>query len=597
MDESTEHNHVDVEANAEAEIERAPDATGGEQATAKEAAPEASVPAQASDGELPQDEGATEDAVTAEDSGERPAEPEPEAELETEPEAEPEPESEAKPEAEPEAVPEAEMSMMELLLQEGDYLPERHSRGDVIEGVVVAKEGGQLVVNIGAKQEGIVPASDLARLPREKAESIKVGDTVRAIVMRPEGRDNEVVVSISQALALTDWDRAKEMMESGEIQELEIVGFNKGGALVGFGFLQGFLPRSHMARGGDRGSPERMAEFVGQQVPIKIIEVNRRKRRLVMSERDAMRDWRADRKEQLMAELAVGDVRTGTVNAISDFGAFVDLGGADGLIHVSELSHDRTRHPRDVVKIGLEVEVVVLDIDRERRRIGLSMKRMQKNPWETVEQDHYIGELVDATIANLSDFGAFARLPDGLEGLIHISELADDHVEHPREAVRAGQTVTVEIIGIDPVRRRIGLSIRRVPEHLRRIVEPEPGAEPQPEPAAEPASDEPIADASREEPPGDGSDRAPADEPKEGVTEDEPAEALERDDAPSLDASSMASEDAFEDAPTDAAEAEPEGAEARDLVDDPGDLDAAETADASDALEADDPDEGQPADH
>lgn len=407
-----------------------------------------------------------------------------------EPVAEPEPEATAPPEGgEGEGGP---MSMMELLLQEGDYLPERHTRGDVIEGVVVAREGGQLVVNIGSKQEGIVPASDLARLPKDKADAIQVGDSVRAIVMRPEGRDNEIVVSISQALALNDWDRAKELLDSGEVQELEIVGFNKGGALVGFGLLQGFLPRSHMARGGDRGSAERMAEFVGQRVPVKIIEVNRRKRRLVMSEREAMREWRSDRKQRLMAELSVGDVRTGTVNAISDFGAFVDLGGADGLIHVSELSHDRTRHPRDVVRIGQEVEVIVLDVDRERSRIGLSLKRLQKNPWENVEQDHYIGELVDAAIANLADFGAFARLPDGLEGLIHISELADDHVDHPREAVRVGQTVTVEIIAIDPSRRRIGLSIRRVPEHLRRVVEPE-------QPAAAARSDEAPAEAATAE--------------------------------------------------------------------------------------------------
>ena len=393
--------------------------------------------------------------------------------------------------------------LMELLLEEGDYLPERHQRGDLVEGIVVSKSKSQLVVNIGAKQEGVVQAADLARLPAGHVDGIEVGDTVKAIVVRPENRDGEVVVSLFQALSLKDWERAQELLDSGEIHEREIVGYNKGGILVGFGNLQGFVPRSHFARaprGGD-GGPEQMAEFIGETIPVKVIEVSRRKRRLIMSERQALRVWRADRKKELLSELAEGEVRKGRVSSIADFGAFVDLGGADGLVHVSEMTYERGKHPRDVVRVGQEVEVYVLSVDTERKRIGLSLKRMQKDPWQAVEENHYIGELVEARVSNIADFGAFARLDDGLEGLIHISELSDTHIDHPSEVVRAGQPVTVEVISIEPDRQRIGLSLRRVPEHLRHVApEAEPEAETEPQVESEPET-EAQADAVQEAPP------------------------------------------------------------------------------------------------
>ncbi len=367
------------------------------------------------------------------------------------------------------------VALMELLLEEGDYLPERYQRGDLVEGVVVGKSKNQIVVNIGAKQEGVIPATDLARMPAGFADTVNVGDDIKAIVVRPENRDGEVVVSVFQALSLKDWDRAGGLVDTGEVLELEIVGYNKGGVLVGFGHLQGFVPRSHFARaprGGDGGA-ERMAEFVGETIPVKVIEVSRRKRRLIMSERQALREWRADRKKELLDELNEGEVRKGRVSSIADFGAFVDLGGADGLVHVSEMTYERGKHPRDVVRVGEEVEVYILSIDRQRKRIGLSMKRMQKDPWQEVEENHYVGELVEAQVSNIADFGAFARLEDGLEGLIHISELSDAHIDHPSEAVRPAQRITVEVISIEPDRQRIGLSLRRVPEHLRLVDEPE----------------------------------------------------------------------------------------------------------------------------
>ncbi len=355
------------------------------------------------------------------------------------------------------------MSMMELLLEESAFMPGNFQRGDVVEGTIVRKDKNQLTLDIGAKQEAVVPSTDLMRLPPELVEGLKVGDTVKGVILRPEG---EIVVSLYQALTVGDWDQAKALEESGEILELPIVGTNKGGILVQLGNLQGFIPRSHVAQGADEGDG---SGRMGQVIPVKVIEVNQRKRRLIVSERQALREWRSAKKGRLLDALQEGETRSGTVSSVTDFGAFVDLGGADGLIHISELTHERGRSPKDLLRVGQTIQVYVLSIDRDRSRIGLSLKRLQPDPWQTVERDHYVGELAEARIANLAKFGAFARLDDGLEGLIHISELSDDHVEHPREAVRVGQRVTVEVIAIDPERRRVGLSIRRVPKHLRTV--------------------------------------------------------------------------------------------------------------------------------
>ena len=367
------------------------------------------------------------------------------------------------------------MSMMELLLEESGFMPGSFQRGDVVEGTIVRKDKNQLTLDIGAKQE----------------EGLKVGDSVKGVIIRPEG---EIVVSLYQALTVGDWDQAKALEESGEILELPIVGSNKGGILVQLGNLQAFIPRSHVAQGVDDGEG---AGRLGQVIPVKVIEVNQRKRRLIVSERQALREWRSAKKGRLLDALQEGETRSGTVSSVTDFGAFVDLGGADGLIHISELTHERGRSPKDLLRVGQTIQVYVLSIDRERSRIGLSLKRLQPDPWQTVERDHYVGELAEARIANLAKFGAFARLDDGLEGLIHISELSDDHVEHPREAVRVGQRVTVEVIAIDPDRRRVGLSIRRVPSHLRTLDDS------QAEPDGDTEAAEPVAAVAQPDAPAD----------------------------------------------------------------------------------------------
>ncbi len=376
-------------------------------------------------------------------------------------------ETEAAPE--PASAPAGEPTMAQLLLEESEYLPGQVAAGDLVEGIVVRKDKDQLVLDIGTKQQAVVPINDLVRLPRDFIDSLRVGQTLPVVVVRPEWREGEVLASAYQARSVADWQRAENLQQSGEIVELRVVGFNKGGVLLEFGQLQGFVPRSHLAgvAGQEEAAREALTQMVGTTVPVRVIEVNRRRRRLIMSHRQAVHQWRANRKRLLMEQLQEGTICHGRVSSVADFGAFVDLGGADGLIHLSELTYERGKHPRDVVRVGQEVDVYVLSVDRERGRIGLSLKRLTEDPWSIAEQEHYVGELVEVTIVSITKFGAFARLEDGLEGLIHVSELADTRIDNPREVVRPGQRITVEIIALDARRKRLGLSIRRVPEHLR----------------------------------------------------------------------------------------------------------------------------------
>ncbi|MFQ5855647.1 MAG: 30S ribosomal protein S1 [Anaerolineae bacterium] len=377
----------------------------------------------------------------------------------------------------PTLVEENEESLLWEYLEEGEYDYKRPRRGEIRDGTILRKEEDHIIVDIGAKREGIVPTSDLEKLGPEAVAKLEVGEQVPVYVLKPESQDGDIIVSINLAQQMADWEGAEKLMQADEILEKKIIGYNKGGLLVEVGHLQGFIPRSHIVDLGGRtksGTPqERLSQMIGRELPLKIIEVNRRQRRLILSERAAWREWRAEQKRRLLEDLEVGDVRKGTVTSLADFGAFVDLGGADGLIHVSELSWDRGKKPGDVLKVGDEVEVKIISLDRERKRIGLSLKQLKPNPWETIEERYAIGQYVDVEVTNLAKFGAFARLEEGIEGLIHISELAEHNVQHPREVIKAGQALTVQILSVDPQRKRVGLSLRRVPEHLRMPVETE----------------------------------------------------------------------------------------------------------------------------
>jgi len=349
----------------------------------------------------------------------------------------------------------------------GDYDYQLPQRGDIREGIIVSIEPHEIVVDIGVKQDGIVPLRDLEMLGEEERAKLRVGDQVPVYILRPEDAQGNMIVSINIARRQQDWMQAEEMQQNGEVFEKEVIDFNRGGLLVPFGNLRGFIPASQlseMPRGLSQATQmARLKEYVGQALPLKVIEVDRQRRRLILSERAARRKWREQQKEQLLSTLVEGEVRHGVVSGLADFGAFVDLGGADGLIHVSELSWDRVSHPREVLDPGQEVDVYILRLDRERKRIGLSLKRLQPDPWSLVDEKYEIDQLVKGVITNIVDFGAFARLEPGIEGLIHVSEIAEGEIEYPTNVLEPGEEVLVRIISIDSQRKRIGLSMRQVP--------------------------------------------------------------------------------------------------------------------------------------
>jgi len=356
--------------------------------------------------------------------------------------------------------------MAELLEQGyGQVLPKR---GDAVEGVIVEINPTEILIDIGSKCEGIVTPRDLDHLDPSVRKSLRVGDKVLAYVVRPEDANGNVVLSLSRAMLEGDWRDAAKVFEAEEVFEKPVAGYNKGGLIVNIGRVRGFVPASQVvsvrpAQGGtDEEKEAAFAELLGQPLKLKIIELDRRRNRLILSERAAVREWRQGQKDRLLDELTEGTVRRGVVSSLCDFGAFVDLGGADGLVHLSELSWRRVGHPKQVLRVGQEIEVLVLSVDRERRRIALSIKRLQKEPWSTVEERYQIGQLVTGTITKLTDFGAFARVDDDIEGLIHISELSEDRIAHPRDVVSEGQELTLRIIRIDASRQRMGLSLRRV---------------------------------------------------------------------------------------------------------------------------------------
>lgn len=366
-------------------------------------------------------------------------------------------------------------ALQEPLNPMGDLLDEGYGRGvpqraDVIEGTIISVSPSEVLVDIGYKSEGIVTSRDLERLDPEQRKSLRVGDKASVYVVRPSDANGHIILSLTRALMEGDWQEAARLFEAEEILEKPVASFNKGGLIVNVGRVRGFIPGSQVVsgrseRGSDRSDREALfSGLVGQKLQLKIIEIDRRRNRLILSERAAVREWRQEQKARLLNELEEGEVRHGVVSSLCDFGAFVDLGGADGLIHLSELSWRRVGHPKQVLSLGQEVDVYVLHVDKERRRIGLSLKRLQKEPWSTVEERYQVGQLVTGTITKLTSFGAFAQLDECIEGLVHISELSEERIEHPREVVEEGQELTLRIIRIDADKERMGLSLRRVDE-------------------------------------------------------------------------------------------------------------------------------------
>ncbi len=357
---------------------------------------------------------------------------------------------------------------MALLLEEfDDSYVNQPQTGDIRHGVVVDKRAGELLIDIGYKSEGIVTGREVDRLEGD-FKDMTIGDEVPVYVMR-EDRDGNLLLSISRARAESDWKHAEELLASQDMFTGSVSGFNRGGVIVKIGQVRGFVPASQLSsesqsRQLTEGEPDnRWMKLMDAELRMKVIDLDRRRNRLILSERVAIREWRREQKEKLLQTLEENTVCEGVVSSLADFGAFVNLGGADGLIHLSELSWGRISHPKEVVSIGEKIKVMVLNVDRERKRIGLSLRRLLPEPWETVPDRYEVGQVVSCSVTKLVHFGAFARLDgDTIEGLIHISELTERRIAHPSEVVTEGQEIDLRIIRIDTEKRRMGLSLKQV---------------------------------------------------------------------------------------------------------------------------------------
>ena len=281
-------------------------------------------------------------------------------------------------------------------------------------------------------------------------------------MVNPEDANGNVVLSLKRAQEQLSWENVEKLLSSEEVIESKIIGFNKGGLIVGVEGLRGFVPSSQvsaMRRSQSTGeTPEqRWQKMIGQPITVRVIEVDRERRRLILSERAASTESRQSIKERVIEELEEGKVYTGRVTSLANFGAFININGADGLVHLSELSWDHIEHPREVLEVGQEVKVKVINVDRDKKRIGLSVRALQSDPWKSRVEKYSVGQLVEGVITRLTKFGAFARLEGDIEGLIHISEIAEHRIEHPKEVLKEGEVKSLRVIRIDPEQHRIGL--------------------------------------------------------------------------------------------------------------------------------------------
>ena len=360
---------------------------------------------------------------------------------------------------------------MGALLESESYELEIPKRGEIRRGTIARITETDVLVDVGAKSEGVIPSRELEKLPEDKRAELSMGQEIDVYIVRSEGRDGTLILSLARAEEERDWREAEKLLESQDLFEGIVAGFNKGGLIIKLGHLRGFVPASQVSisrrRRAQGDSPDkRWGVMVDEPIFVKVIEVDRRRNRLILSERAGAREARDTLKERLITELKPGETRTGHIINLAEFGAFVDIGGADGLVHLSEISWKRISHPRDVLSVGQTVEVKVLGVDLDRKRISLSLRELEDDPWDKISGQFNEGQLVEGTITKLTKFGAFASILGteeyDIEGLIHISELTDGRIEHPSEIIQEGQKLALRIIKIDSKRRRIGLSIKRV---------------------------------------------------------------------------------------------------------------------------------------
>lgn len=356
---------------------------------------------------------------------------------------------------------------MESLLESESLSVELPQTGEIRKGMIASIGPNQILISIGAKSEGVVAGRELEQLTEEERAELSVGQEVDVYVVNPEDQNGNVVLSFKRAQEQMSWENVEKMIADETVIDTKIIGFNKGGLIVAVGNLRGFVPSSQISaarRAQSTGdTPEqRWQKMVGQAISVRIIEVDRERRRLILSERAANAESRASLKDRVISELEEGKSYMGRVTSLADFGAFVNINGADGLVHLSELSWDRLAHPREILEVGQEVQVKVINIDLEKKRIGLSLRALQDDPWKSRVEKFSVGQLVEGVITRLTKFGAFARLEGDIEGLIHISELSENRVEHPKEVLKDGDVKTLRVIRIDSDQHRIGLSLRKV---------------------------------------------------------------------------------------------------------------------------------------
>jgi len=354
-------------------------------------------------------------------------------------------------------------STMESLLD--SYMEEhRWRRGDIIEGVVASVTPKSILIDVGGKSDAVVHPREIERMSNQEFRSYQPGQDVSVYVMDPD-RDGAITVSLARAAQQTDWEDARKLMDADELVELSVVDTNKGGVIVRLGKLRGFVPGSQLMPSWRRfqqngSSEERWQGLMGKQLKLAVIEVTPERNRLIFSERSAYH--RKDTKHDILESLEIGSVHKGIVSNIVPFGAFVNVDGVDGLLHVSELSWKRVNDPHEIVQVGQTIDVFVLDVDLDKERLGLSLKRLVADPWTTVGETCAVGDVTEVKVVNLTSFGAFAALIERpeLEGLIHISELSHANVGHPEEVVQVGQQVTVKIISVKPEQKRIAFSLK-----------------------------------------------------------------------------------------------------------------------------------------
>ncbi len=344
---------------------------------------------------------------------------------------------------------------------EQDLSPRRYQPGEIVEGEVVRVDDDGIVVSIGLKTEGMISPQDMRTLSQEERDQLQPGDSIMVTVRGGRGPGDMAMLSLDQAKEEQGWQEVMERSREGSTITARVLEQNRGGLVVSYQGIRGFVPFSQLAPVPSETREQALAERMGQEYPFHILEAEQERGRLVLSERAIWQKQQEAAREQFIAELEEGSRITGKVTSLRGFGAFVNLGKAEGLIHISELSWSRIKGPEEVVSVGQELEVQIIKIDTESKRISLSLKRTMPEPWETVPERYNVGDIVEGTVTRLADFGAFVRLEDWVEGLVHISELSPRQVKNPSECVYVNQQVRVVILDIDPNKRRMSLSYKK----------------------------------------------------------------------------------------------------------------------------------------